>query len=55
MLSGQENRAVSSKSLLERAHGPLPAYLESNFCEGENDDVANRNHRVPGDVGRSTI
>src|SRR5688500_14086616 len=55
VLSGEENRPVGGERLFKRAHGALPAYFEGNFGEGENHNVANWHHRVPGDIGRSMI
>jgi len=55
VLRSQKDRAVGCKSLLERAHRTLTAYLESDFCERENYDIANRNHWVPRNVGWRTI
>jgi hypothetical protein len=36
--------------LLEGSNGTRTTDFERDFSKGENDDVPNRYHRVPGDV-----
>src|SRR5687767_9207923 len=55
VLSREINRPVGGERLLKRPNRALSAYFECNFGEGENHNIANRHHWVPGDIGRGMI
>jgi hypothetical protein len=55
VLRGEEDGAVGGERFFQSAHRAGPADLEGDFGEGEDDDVADRNHRQARDVGRGAV
>src|SRR4030095_5862842 len=50
VLSREKDCSVSGERLLKGAHRTRPSDFESDFSKGKYDDIADRYHRIPGNI-----
>src|SRR6185503_4901017 len=50
VLSSEKDCSVGCERLLKRAHRTRPSDLEGDFSKGKYDDIADRYHRIPGNI-----